>query len=162
MEMLQENYQTENKLKKESLKLHTEQRKYLVVEDDFALQPIWEYVIQTIDPNAMIRWARTEEGASKLIADRQKSSDQFDIVIADVMLAGEKNGVDLWRQFRETGMLFLFTSSLTEKKFQQMVGESYGEYPFFLRKPLYVPDCIACINALIAFKNLSIINGKEQ
>jgi len=162
MEMLLENHPPEHQLKNESLKLHNERRKYLVVEDDFALQPIWEYVIQAIDTNAMIRWARTEEGAEKLIADRQKASDQFDIVIADVMLAGKKNGVELWRQFKETGMLFLFTSSLTEKKFQQMVGESYGEYPFFLRKPLYVPDCIACINALIAFKNLSFINGKEQ
>lgn len=162
MELINENRFHEQKLKKEFLKTQKDERKYLVVEDDFALQPIWEYVLQTIDPNAVIRWARTQEGAEKLINDRIRSKDQFDIIIADVMLAGKKTGVDLWRDFKETGMLFLFTSSLTEKKFQQMVGENYGEYPFFLRKPLYVPDCIACINALIAFKNLSLLNSSEQ
>jgi CheY-like chemotaxis protein len=151
--------QTENKLdiveQREALMAFPEKKKYLVVEDDFTLQPIWEHIIRSVDPQAIIRWARSEEGAEKLIYDRSKIEDQFDFVIADIMLAGQKNGVDLWRQFKQTGILFLFTSGISESKFNKMIGDTYEEYPFFIRKPLYIPHCIDCVNALIAFKQLS-------
>jgi response regulator of citrate/malate metabolism len=140
---------------KESLLTFPEKRKYLVVEDDFTLQPIWEHIIRSADPKAIIRWARTEEGAEKLINDREKIDDQFDFVVADIMLAGEKNGVDLWKQFREKGILFLFTTGISEKKFTKMIGDSYKEHSFYLRKPLYIPDCIECINGLLAFRQIS-------
>ncbi len=143
---------------REALLTFPKHRKYLVVEDDFTLQPIWEHIIRTVDSKAIIRWARSEEGAVKLISDREKIEDQFDFVIADIMLAGEKNGVDLWRQYRDTEILFLFTSGIAEKKFSTMIGENYEEYPFFLRKPLYIPDCIDSINALIAFRKMSVGN----
>ncbi len=149
-------------VQREALLTFPEKRKYLVVEDDFTLQPIWEHIIRIVDPKAIIRWARSEEGAEKLINDREKIDDQFDFVIADIMLAGEKNGVDLWKHYKETGILFLFTSGITEKKFTKMIGESYEEYPFFLRKPLYIPDCLDSINALLAFRQLSIRNQTQQ
>ena len=52
---------------REALLAFPNKRKYLVVEDDFTLQPIWEHIIRAVDPHALIRWARTEEGAERLI-----------------------------------------------------------------------------------------------
>ena len=64
---------------REALLAFPDKRKYLVVEDDFTLQPIWEHIIRAVDPHALIRWARTEEGAERLINDRLKIEDEFDV-----------------------------------------------------------------------------------
>lgn len=59
---------------------------FLVVEDDFTYQPLWEKIIRTVDPKAKIRWCITAEGAEELI----KKSDTFDFIIADILLSGPK------------------------------------------------------------------------
>jgi response regulator of citrate/malate metabolism len=126
-----------------------ERRKFLVVEDDFAAQPIWEKIIKLVDPKAIIFWATTEEGAEKMIENREKYGDSFDFVIADIFLAGPKTGIDLWKRFSRESMQFLFISSITRNKFLEMVGEHVDRYPMLIRKPFNVKECVDSLFVLL-------------
>lgn len=138
-----------------------ERRKYLVVEDDFAAQPIWEKIIKMVDPKAIIRWATTEEGAEKLIQERLKFGDAFDFVIADIFLAGPKTGIDLWKRFGGGKMQFLFTSSITRNKFLEMVGDWRNEYPLLIRKPFNVSQCVNSLFALLQAKKYFTLGQRQ-
>ncbi len=128
----------------------TKRVKFLVVEDDYSIQPFWEQIIHAVAPNAVIRWAISEEGAEKQIRDRIKVDDQFDVVIADILLAGERNGVDLWKRYGDDS-LFVFTSGIRPVQFEKMIGERSVDMPTFLKKPLDPGECIESLRALLAF-----------
>ncbi len=145
-----EHKETYREVAREAMVAFPDRRKYLVVEDDFTLQSIWEHIIQSVDSHAIIRWARSEEGAEKLINDREKIEDPFDFVIVDIMLVGEKTGIDLWQKYKNNGLVFLFASALSERKFSQMIGEDKDNFPIRLRKPLYIPDCVHTLKTLIS------------
>lgn len=130
-----------------------ERRKFLVVEDDCAAQPIWEKIIKLVDPKALIFWATTEEGAERLIEDREKYGDTFDFVIADIFLAGPKTGIDLWKRFGNDTLPFLFISSITENKFVELIGRQRDRYPLLIRKPFVVRECVEGLFALLKSKN---------
>jgi len=124
-------------------------RKFLVVEDDFAAQPIWEKIIKSVDTQAVIRWATSEEGAEKLINERQKKGDAFDFVIADIFLSGPKTGVDLWKKFGSSAMQFLFISSITHNKFLEMTGKAEEQCPMLIRKPFNLRECVDGVSHLL-------------
>jgi len=44
----------------------TPHKKFLVVEDDIIIQPLWDRIIRAIGPNAIIRWSTSEEGAESI------------------------------------------------------------------------------------------------
>jgi len=131
-----------------------ERRKFLVVEDDGAAHPIWERIIKLVDPKAMIFWAMSEEKAERLIEERRKFGDSFDFVIADIFLNGPKTGIDLWRRFGGA-LPFVFTSSITQKKFLEMIGESTERYPTLIRKPFNPKECVENLMTLLKGGRLS-------
>ena len=131
-----------------------ERRKFLIVEDDSAAIPIWDKIIKTVDPKAIIRWATSEEAAEDMIRERANLGDTFDFIIADIFLAGPKTGVDLWKRFGGGKMQFLFTSSITRKKFLEMIGELRNEYPLLIRKPFQIRQCIDSLFALLQSKKV--------
>jgi DNA-binding response OmpR family regulator len=128
--------------------------KILVVEDDLAAQPLWERIISLSDPRAIVRWATTEEGAEKLIRERHNLRDEFDVVVADVMLGGTKSGIDLWKRFGGGYSQFLLVSGLSRKKFSEMLGAWSDAYPLMIQKPLNPRECIVCLRALIAYSHI--------
>ncbi len=127
--------------------------RFLVVEDDASIQPVWERIIRTIDPQAIIRWSRTGEGAEFLIEQQRKRHGVFDFIVADVMLAGKMTGVDLWRKHPESESLFLFVSALSQKKFNEMVGKDRDRFPFLVNKPIDPIECIESIRAMFAYRH---------
>lgn len=129
-------------------------KKFLIVEDDFTLQPFWEHVIQRVAPNALIRWATTEEGAEKLIRDRHRLNDAFDVVIADVLLAGEKTGVDLWKRYGSPETVFLFTSGLSARRFNGLMGQEDADEAILIRKPLNPIQCMESLRAVLAYHSV--------
>lgn len=130
----------------------TPHKKFLVVEDDLIIQPLWDRIIRAIDPNASIRWSTSEEGAEKLIEDKLKSHDHFDFIIADIMLSGKKTGVDLWKKYGDDDSLFLFASSISHRKFEQMVEGSENRFPYMVQKPLDTVECLESLRAMMAYK----------
>lgn len=143
---------TEQSQQDQALIAYPERKKFLVVEDDITIQPLWERIIKSMDSKAMIRWSSTEEGAEKLIQDRQRIGDSFDFIIADIMLAGKKTGIDLWKQYGNGDSVFLFASNLSPKKFAEMIGDRDDRYPFLVRKPLNSLECLECLRAMLAYK----------
>lgn len=127
-------------------------QKFLVVEDDVVIQPIWSRILDLVDPNAIIFWATTEELAEKMIRERIELKDKFDFVVADVILEGPKNGVDLWRRFGRGDTLFLFASSVTPKKLSEMIGGTEERQPFLVRKPLDPQECVESVRAMLSYR----------
>lgn len=127
----------------------SEGKTFLVVEDDFTYQPLWEKIIRSVDPSAKIRWSISAEGAEKLI----KSSETFDFIIADILLSGPRTGVDLWKRFRNRNSLFLFASGMPLKAFTELIGDHKGTYPYLLRKPLNPRECVESLRTLLAYKH---------
>lgn len=130
----------------------THHNRYLIVEDDYALQPIWEHIILAADPTAKLRWARSEEAAEKLIMDLQKSRSLFDFIIADIFLSGEKNGIDLWHFCKNSGIQFLFTSGLSEHRFAELVNKHQIDFPLYIRKPLEISEGIEVLKKILEFQ----------
>jgi hypothetical protein len=134
----------------ESSKAVPKRTKFLVVEDDIGVQLMWERMIDAVDPEATILWATTEEGAEILIRDEARSGNDFDIVVADVMLAGKKTGIDLWKRYGNGNLQFLFVSGIGRKKFNELLGKGNLEHPYLLQKPLNPSDCIVCLRAMLS------------
>jgi len=125
----------------------------LIVEDDLTMEPLWSYVISTVVTGASVHWLSTEEAAEKLISNKLRLNEEFDLVIADVFLSGTRTGIDLWRRFGEGPTLFLLMSVVSPQKFTRLVGE--GELsPFYIQKPLSPKICIEMVSALLAFRSL--------
>lgn len=135
--------------------------RFLVVEDDASIQPVWEHIIRTIDPRAVIRWSRTGEGAEFLIEQQRRQHGFFDFIVADVMLAGKMTGVDLWKNHPESESLFLFVSALPPRKFNEMVGEARDRFPFLVNKPIDPVECIESIRAMIAYRHAFLGKGRR-
>jgi hypothetical protein len=120
------------------------QNRFLIVEDDVLAKDIWEQVISTVYPSAVISWVRTEEGAEMQIRNHLKAGTTFDLVIVDIFLAGKNTGIELWKRYGGDSMRFLFTSVISPSQFAQMIGDEGTDYrlPAFVSKPLALSQCI--------------------
>lgn len=129
------------------------QLRVLVVEDDFSMHPMWESIIHSVDKDAIIRSAHTEEGAEQLIEKQRQLGQDFDLVVSDIFLDGEKNGVDLWRKYGKKQTLFLFTSVIGKKEFAEMIGDDEDEFPLLLQKPVRSLRSAEVLRTLLNFKD---------
>lgn len=129
----------------------------LIVEDDIAMQPIWENVLRHVSPTVSIKWSKSEEGAELLMKQKIAKNEEFDLVIADIYLSGFKTGIDLWEKFRFSESLFLFTSSIDVREFAAIIKKYDNDYvPFFMRKPIRTSVAVETIKAMISFKKFLI------
>lgn len=124
----------------------------LVVEDDFAMHPMWEAIVHSVDKDAIIRQAHTEEAAEVMIEKQRALEEDFDLVISDIFLDGEKNGVDLWKKYGKQQTLFLFTSVISKPEFVKMIGEGEPEFPLLLQKPVRSLRSAEVLRTLLNFK----------
>ncbi len=129
------------------------QLRVLVVEDDYSMHPMWESIIRSVDKDAIIRQAHTESGAEILIEKQRLLGQDFDLVVSDIFLDGDKNGVDLWRKYGKEQTLFLFTSSISKPDFVKMIGEDENEFPVLLQKPVRSLRSAEVLRTLLNFKD---------
>ena len=123
--------------------------RFLIVEDDVVFQCLWEMIVFKFDPMAEISWAQTEEGAEAILDKEGSGPSAFDCVIVDVVLAGQKNGVDLWKRYRNSDTQFIFSSSMPFRTFSKLIGEDVSEYQFFLPKPLDPKKCMSYLKMVV-------------
>src|SRR5690349_16675866 len=84
----------------------------LLVEDDEESEMLVQYALKSFDSNINLVWVKSAEEAEKIL----KKSDNFDLIILDHYLEGEKTGFDLWKSFRHRDQQnVVFTSSLSSK-----------------------------------------------
>ena len=136
---------------------HKQKLSVLIVEDDFAMQPIWESVLREVSPQVSIKWSKSEEGAEILMNQKITQDQDFDLVIADIYLSGFKTGIDLWEKYLFSDSLFLFTSSMWIKEFANVIKKYENDYvPFFMKKPIKKAVAVETIKAMLSFKKFLI------
>lgn len=124
-------------------------KRFLIVEDDFLAQPVWEQVIRAVAPTAIIRWATTGEDAEKIINEGLTLGEHFDCVVSDIFLAGKKTGVDLCHHFRHLPVRFLLTSSIGLIQFAEMIEPHQNLQACLLQKPFGIKDGVACLGTIL-------------
>lgn len=110
----------------------------LIVEDDVTMEPLWQHIIETATPGALIDWVTSVEAAP---VDRR-----YDLVIADIFLAGEQTGLDLWERIGETTP-FILMSVITAQRLKTLALNR--PLPSYIQKPLDPSQCIETVRAVL-------------
>jgi len=118
----------------------------LVVEDDEALLPILEFLIEEARPGCAVAWAKNSAQAESLLADKHGSA-KLRVVIADLFIQGDKNGVELWRRYGGSARSFLVISGASRERFLSLVPDR--EAPLFLPKPLDLDACVETLRLML-------------
>jgi DNA-binding response OmpR family regulator len=126
-------------------------KKILLVEDDVTLKIIWQQIVKKLDFEVDLDWVTSEGLAQKSIEKKKNEGGSYDLVICDIFLSGNNTGIDLWRTYRDNSIEFIFTSGVSENKFQKLM-ESENGFHHFLSKPLDPRNCINAINTVLKNK----------
>ncbi len=116
--------------------------KILIVEDDLSLKPFWGAVIQKLFKKAQVGWAVSSEEAERNVIEKQNDGDFFDLIIADLFLAGSNTGIDLLQsEAVQKSKSKTILVSLAEQK--SLVAECKKMLPKtkVIVKPLNVAEC---------------------
>lgn len=123
----------------------------LIVEDDIGLSSVIDRIIKSIDPSIQVDWCTSaEEAIGQLsIALKKKQKNPYRLVLSDVFLDGEQNGLDVLEFCKENGLnLQLIFMSATQK--EKIFSGDKGHSPlFFLQKPFSVDYCRLLIKNLL-------------
>lgn len=129
--------------------LDEQKKSLLMIEDDLSLIELLDIVIDEINPGLDWEYVTTGEEALKVIERRaQIRGAPYTLVLADIFLAGELTGFDVWlfcqRKFPQ--MPFVFTSSLSADRFLSIIS-GLSQCPEYIQKPLTVSHCMNLIRS---------------
>jgi response regulator of citrate/malate metabolism len=117
-------------------------RRILIVEDDHSCGALLRNMVHLIDGKASVDCVEDAEKATLLLAQENSAGRKYDLILADIYLAGKLTGVDMWglhdEFFPDTPVIF--TSSISESKFLAVIGPDAVPPPF-LHKPLELIEC---------------------
>jgi CheY-like chemotaxis protein len=116
--------------------------KVLLVEDNPFFQNIWNSILSQSLHSYQLDWAVSENAAAKLLAETT-----YDIIIADIFLSGSKTGVDIWKSINPEQSKFIFSSSISQEKFELFAIDEDRPY-YFIEKPLNTEHCINLISLI--------------
>lgn len=102
----------------------------LIVEDDTAVYPLIQRMTLTLNPNAQIVFVDSAEKATELLLG--PNAKKYDVVLADLNLAGKKNGVDLVKD--------VFFKSKRTPFVLATVDKDFVTHLPFLLKPFRYPE----------------------
>lgn len=125
----------------------------LIVEDDLIMKPVLEEIVfrACAGKSAFIRWAYSKEGADGLLAKAKGEGYSFDLIISDLMLSGEQNGLDLWKQVQFSAKsAFLLISSCKDRQIQQLAKCLEAGLPNCLHKPLDIEKTTKLVRSLLS------------
>lgn len=120
----------------------------LIVEDDQTYEPFWRTLILGINPETTIDWVFSEEAAERYLLKGFQTGHAYDLVILDILLAGDATGLELWGRFKEASNQFLFVSNLPKSKFEDSLLKE-DPPPLFLEKPLNAKKCTDILRTLL-------------
>ncbi len=110
----------------------------LLIEEDTALHQFWSLLIQKIHPKSHLTVTTNAEDAEQLISSALESASPFSLVISNLFLKGEMTGLELWKLFSESEILFpqfIIVSSVPSTEYERLLSDEKRK-PLFVRKPL--------------------------
>lgn len=111
--------------------------KILIVEDDTGLQTALTRALRNSDSEVQIDWVSTAEEALKHLAEpRAESQPAYNLIIADIYLAGYITGLELWQKCEASLPItpVLLMSGMGVQEFFAAIGRNVISPPF-LPKP---------------------------
>jgi len=126
----------------------------LIVEDDLSQKPLWELILKRQFREFSLDWAVNFEEAKRLWQKSIASQISYDLVIADIFLAGPGTGIDLVELKKSLNLHvpFLLVTSVAESD----IREAYpllAEDATLLTKPLNIPRCDRTLEKLFWSEN---------
>jgi CheY-like chemotaxis protein len=124
----------------------------LVVEDDLSTRFLWETMLARVHPRVLILWADAVDQAEATIQTARRQQRPFNLVICDLRLNGPLTGVDLWRQQKDEGEIFMLASTMTRAQFELMTLP--GEIPpLFVEKRGGLSELMEVVKGLVKFRD---------
>jgi DNA-binding response OmpR family regulator len=119
-------------------------KRILVVEADQQLSnAIYRALRHAFGPVDWV-WVGTEE-----LAQKELSRGQFDYIVSDYLLAGLRDGVDLWEYCRKQcpRTPFMMISAVPFEEIFRRIPKG-GPTPQLLPKPFQVRELVSCFQSL--------------
>lgn len=124
-------------------------KRVLIVEDDVTLEPFWTTAVHRADPRAEVTWVVSERDAEKEIREAIQRKNPFDLIVADLFLAGPRTGIDLWEVAGENlRNRMILTSGIHPEKFRRYFGD-HTVAPPFLQKPYSLTECVETLRWML-------------
>jgi response regulator of citrate/malate metabolism len=130
--------------------METFSKKVLVVEDDLALQPFWQSVLERCFKKFDLQWAISGEEAKTILQNANEKGKPFDLVVSDIFLAGSDTGIDLMesKELAQSKTNFILVSVADEKRVKDHLHASI-QNGAVMSKPLRPSICEKTINTLM-------------
>lgn len=115
----------------------------LLIEEDIALHQFWSLLIQKTHPKSHFTFTTNAEDAERLISSALERASPFSLVISNLFLKGEMTGLELWKLFSESEILFpqfIIVSSVPITEYERLLSDEKRK-PLFVRKPLDPKFC---------------------
>jgi response regulator of citrate/malate metabolism len=127
-------------------------KKIMIIEDDRACEMILRQVIQSLEGDAVIDCEESAERAALAIDKKANEGRNYDLVIADIFLSGQRTGLEFYQNCREKfpDVPILIISSLAPQRFFESIGR-HSIAPPFLEKPFYIGECRQLIEGLLSY-----------
>lgn len=121
----------------------------LVVEDDLALEPIWNIILARAFRGVRLDWAISSEEARKMIKAAGERREPYGLIVTDIFLSGAETGFDLLSsaEMNRTRAKVVLVSAAAEEKIKAHFGAA-EKVETVLPKPLHVGDCARALGAL--------------
>lgn len=122
--------------------------KILLIEDNPFFQGIWESIIGRATASPFkLDWANND-----FIATEMLDKNKYDLIIADIILAGSRTGIDIWKEHACKDSFVIFVSSIPQEAFFELIKQTGKHHNHFISKPLNLNYCINCLAQVILNK----------
>ena len=125
-------------------------KRVFVVEDDRCNLQVLRALIRSVNPDVTIDTDDSAEHAIKTLEREQKAGRSYDLIIADIFLAGKDTGLDLWKtcleRFRDVPVVV--TSSMSLFQYFNVIGRE-DHAPTYLSKPYELKNCHFVLEELL-------------
>ncbi len=111
--------------------------KVLVLDDDLAMRPLWESILQRTNVAYELIWAVSSEQALNIVSLLKKEGHMLSLIIADIFLAGSMTGIDFLsrKEIRDIKTAKIITSSVDQNCLESLCQDEMPEV-YVMNKPL--------------------------
>ena len=124
--------------------------KILFLEDDLTLEPLWRSWVRRFSPGAEIFWAVSSEEGKTMVEQANLSGQPFQIIVADIFLAGSQTGIDFLTSdlIRSSNARTVLVSMVCSQKVESYY-RSLLPTTLFISKPINLVKCEKLVSSFL-------------